>query len=151
MNKIDIKRTNASDQDFISLVKELDAFLKVSDGDEHDFYDQYNHLDDIKYVVLVYINGKAVACGAIKAFDSDTMEIKRMYTKSSHRGQGLATAVLKELEKWATELHYSKCILETGTRQTEAIHLYQKNNYTIIPNYGQYADVENSVCFEKAL
>jgi len=50
-----------------------------------------------------------------------------------------------------TELGYEKCILETGKKQPEAIALYKKNGYKLIPNYGQYAEVENSVCFEKEM
>jgi hypothetical protein len=55
------------------------------------------------------------------------------------------------LEKWTAELSYGKCILETGIKQPEAIGLYKKSGYTVIPNYGQYAGIENSVCFEKQL
>src|SRR6185436_21021693 len=57
--------------------------------------------------------------------------------------------VLNELEKWASELSYQKCILETGWRQPDAIRLYEKNGYKRISNYGKYAGIENSVCFEK--
>jgi hypothetical protein len=59
--------------------------------------------------------------------------------------------VLRELETWAGELHYTSCLLETGLKQPEAIRLYEKNGYALIPNYGQYAGVDNSVCFEKVL
>ena len=59
--------------------------------------------------------------------------------------------ILTELEAWAAELSYSKCILETGKRQPEAIALYLKQGYVNIPNYGQYAGVDNSVCFEKII
>lgn len=86
-----------------------------------------------------------------KKYDDDTMEVKRMYTLDDYRGKGIATKVLAELEKWANELSFKKCILETGKKQPEAIRLYQKNGYKIIPNYGQYAQVENSLCFEKNL
>ena len=79
------------------------------------------------------------------------MEVKRMYTLPDFRGKGIATIVLQELEKWAKELRMEKCMLETGKRQPEAIALYTKNGYRLIPNYGQYAGVENSVCFEKLL
>ncbi len=58
---------------------------------------------------------------------------------------------MSELEVWATELSYEKCVLETGKRQQEAIALYTKNGYKRIPNYGQYTGVENSLCFEKIL
>ena len=79
------------------------------------------------------------------------MEIKRMYVPENKRGNGIASAILKELEQWALALSYKKCLLETGKKQPEAIELYKKNGYKIIPNFGQYANIENSVCFEKIL
>jgi len=42
-------------------------------------------------------------------------------------------------------------VLETGKKQIDAIALYTKNGYHIIPNYGQYAGVEYSLCFEKRI
>ncbi|RPI92823.1 MAG: GNAT family N-acetyltransferase [Chloroflexi bacterium] len=146
---IRIIRTNSDNQDFIQLVKHLDADLAERDGKDHLFYAQFNKIDKIKYVVLAYENDKPVGCGAIKEYASDTMEIKRMYTSPESRGKGVASQVLQELEAWAAELSYEKCILETGKKQPEAIGLYQKNGYQMIPNYGQYAEVENSLCFEK--
>ena len=74
-----------------------------------------------------------------------------MYTVVSRRGEGLATLVLKELERWGGELNYNCLLLETGKNQPEALALYKKNNYLIIPNFGQYEHVENSVCFKKKL
>jgi GNAT superfamily N-acetyltransferase len=74
-----------------------------------------------------------------------------MYVSPSHRNKGNASKILYELENWARELSYKKCILETGKKQLEAISLYKKNGYTLTENYGQYAGVENSVCFEKLL
>jgi GNAT superfamily N-acetyltransferase len=144
-------RTDSSHPDFIALVKELDAELAARDGKEHLFYNQFNKIDHIKYALVAYENGTAVACGAIKEFAPGVMEVKRMYTLPQHRGKNIATKVLAALETWATDLGYQKCILETGKRQPEAIQLYQKNGYASIPNYGQYAGVENSVCFEKEL
>jgi len=41
--------------------------------------------------------------------------------------------------------------LETGLRQPEAIALYNKSGYSVIPNYGQYAGKYNSLCFEKSV
>jgi len=102
-------------------------------------------------VVVTYKNNIPVACGAIKEYNQNTMEIKRMFTHTQNRVHGIASIVLSELEKWASELSYEKCILETGIKQLAAIKLYQKNGYTIIPNYGQYANIKNSVCFEKLI
>lgn len=142
---------DSADADFIHLVKSLDAELAQIDGEDHTFYAQYNGIDAIKHTVVLYINEVPVSCGAIKEFEPGIMEVKRMYTVPPQRGKGLAAQVLKELEDWAAELGYQKCVLETGKRQPDAIALYQKSGYTIIPNYGQYTGVDNSVCFEKVL
>lgn len=146
---IEISRTDSTDPDFISLVRRLDADLAERDGADHAYYAQFNKIDALKHAVVAYENGVSMGCGAIKKYSPDTMEIKRMYTAPEGRGKGIATKVLNELEKWAAELSFEKCVLETGKRQPEAIALYQKNGYVIIPNYGQYAGIDNSVCFEK--
>jgi len=136
---------------FLDLVKELDADLAVRDGKDREFYNQFNKLDSIKHVIVAYENDTPAGCGAIKHYSADTMEVKRMFVPLTLRGKGIASLVVNELEKWAMELGYNKCILETGKRQPEAIALYKKNGYVQIPNYGQYAGIENSVCFNKEL
>ena len=146
---IKILRTDSNNRDFIELVKYLDADLAIRDGDENPFYAQFNKIDKIKYVVVAYENDNPVGCGAIKEYAPNTMEIKRMYTSPGRRGKGIASKVLTELEKWASEMSFERCILETGIKQPEAIALYKKNGYQLIQNYGQYAGVENSVCFMK--
>ncbi len=144
-----LQKTNAENSDFISLVKMLDKDLAIRDGDDHPFYDQFNKVDTIKYVIVAYDENMAVGCGAIKEYIPGTMEIKRMFTSPECRGKGIASQILQALEQWAKDLGCDTCILETGIKQHEAIGLYKKNNYTLIPNYGQYAGVENSLCFEK--
>ena len=144
-----LKRTNSDDSDFQKLVVELDKDLAIRDGDDHAFYDQFNKIDAIKYVIVIYEDEVAVGCGAIKEYEAGVMEVKRMYVPLEKRGKGIASLILQELEKWAKELGCQKCILETGIKQPEAISLYKKNNYTITSNYGQYAGVETSICFEK--
>jgi len=148
---ISVIRTDSTHQDFIELVDHLNADLAIRDGEQHTFYAQYNTIDKIRHVVVAYENGRAVGCGAIKEYAADTMEVKRMYTKPGKRGKGIASQVLVELEAWAREMGFEKCILETGKKQPEAIGLNKKNGYKPIPNYGQYEGVENSVYFEKAL
>jgi GNAT superfamily N-acetyltransferase len=148
---IRIHRTNSENSDFVELVARLDNLLAEMDGRDHDFYDKFNKIDKIKHAVIAYSGELPVACGAIKEFDNETMEVKRMFTADSHRGKGIATQVLTELESWAHELGYSKCILETGKRLPDAVRLYEKSGYQLIPNYGQYIEMENSICFEKKL
>lgn len=148
---VKIVRTNSEDKDFIELVRHLDCDLAERDGEDHSFYAQFNTVDEIKHVVIVYENNFAISCGALKVYDKNTMEIKRMFTLEKHRGIGIASLVLSELEKWTSDLSYKKCVLETGMKQPEAIRLYEKNGYILIPNYGQYAEVENSRCFQKLI
>lgn len=146
-----IQRSTSENNDFQKLVRELDKDLAIRDGEDHAFFAQFNKIADLRHVVIVYEEGMAVGCGAIKPYQENVMEVKRMFVVPEKRARGAASAVLLELEKWAKELGYQKCILETGIKQPEAIALYKKNDYLIIPNYGQYADVESSVCFEKLL
>ncbi len=151
LRMIQFIRTDSKNGDFIELVKNLDADLAERDGEEHAFYGPLNTINTIKYALVAYEGGRPVGCGAIREFSPGVAEVKRMYTSEGHRGKGIATGVLSELEKWAADLSCKKCVLETGKRQPEAIGLYKKNGFRIIPNYGQYAGVENSVCFEKKI
>ena len=144
-------RANSEHINFQKLVTQLDADLKIRDGEENLFYAQFNKIDKIKYVIIAFENEIAIGCGAIKEYAIDTMEVKRMYVVPNKREQGFASAILKELEMWAKELKYKKCVLETGKKQPEAIELYKKNGYQIIPNFGQYENIENSICFQKIL
>ena len=74
-----------------------------------------------------------------------------MFVNPDERGKGIAGKVLCELEAWAQELNFDQCVLETGFKQPEAIALYTRSGYQVIPNYGQYAGVENSVCMMKKI
>ena len=144
-----IVRTDAKNSDFLKLISELDAYLRITDGDDHEFYNQFNTLEKIKNVVIAYQNDKAVGCGAFRAIDTKTVEIKRMFVKKKYRGTKTASSILQALEEWALEEGFKKCILETGDRQIEAINFYIKSGYIKIANYGQYAQMDNSNCFEK--
>jgi len=147
----DLIRTDSSDTDFQKLVNLLDAELRIRDGDDNAFYAQFNKIDALKHALVAYVNNKPVGCGAFKPFSDSSVEIKRMFVDPDYREQGIAQQVLTELEKWAAELGNKNCVLETGQKQPEAIKLYLKSGYVRISNYGQYANVENSVCMQKLL
>lgn len=148
---VTLVRTDSESVDFKALVALLDQDLAIRDGDDHGFYHQFNSIDAIRHAVVCYVDGVPAGCGAFKPFDVETVEIKRMYVPPSYRRQGLARKILVELEKWCAEEGYSYTILETGQAQPEAIALYTDCGYQIIPNYGQYVGVDNSVCFSKKL
>ncbi|MFH6957278.1 GNAT family N-acetyltransferase [Flavobacterium aquidurense] len=146
-----LKRTNSDDIDFKNLVVLLDRDLKIRDGEDHTFYNQFNKTNAIKHVIVFYENNSAVGCGAFREKENDTVEIKRMFVHPDYRKKGIASALLSALEIWAAEENYNYTILETGKKQPEAINLYQKQGYSVIPNYPPYENMDNSVCMKKAL
>lgn len=148
---VTLKKSNSKDPDFIGLVKLLDADLRARGDEDHDFYAQYNGIEDLELVILAYKEHTPIGCGALKRYNNNCMEIKRMFVMPQERGKGIASMILKTMENWATNNNFSSCILETGLRQPEAIALYKKNNYLPQPNYGPYKEIPNSVCFIKKL
>ncbi|MEO5777660.1 MAG: GNAT family N-acetyltransferase [Flavobacterium sp.] len=148
---ITLVRTTSDNEDFGNLVIELDAYLRILDGEDHAFYAQFNKTSLLKNAIICYENGKVVGIGAYKEFEPNVAEIKRMYTLPESRGKGIAKAILTELETWAKEENYTTFILETGFMQVDAIGLYQKLGYQITENFGQYIGVANSVCMKKII
>jgi putative acetyltransferase len=143
-------KTNSNHLDFQKLTQLFDAYLVEIDGDEKDFFAQYNQIY-IDNVIVCYEDEIAVGCGAFKEYEPTVAEIKRMFVSPEKRGKGIASTVLNALEIWAKENDFQHAILETSNQLTNAISLYQKRGYEIIPNYGQYIDVESSVCMKKIL
>jgi putative acetyltransferase len=143
-------RTTSDHTDFKKLTALFDEYLVGIDGDEKDFFAQYNQIY-LDHVVICYDNGIAVGCGAFKVYEPQVIEVKRMFVHPEHRNKGVAAQVLNELELWATLLNFTTSILETSIKLENAIGLYKKFGYTITENYGQYKGVESSVCMKKII
>ncbi|MFT5878747.1 MAG: putative acetyltransferase [Salibacteraceae bacterium] len=146
-----LTRTHSNHSDFSKLVNQLDQYLTILDGDQHDFYNQFNNIDVLKNVVIAFDENTPVGCGAFKELEEGVIELKRMFTDPRSRGKKVASQILSELEDWAISLGYHKVVLETGVKMPDAIGLYKKFGYVQVPNYGPYAGKELSVCFEKNL
>ena len=143
-----LTRTTSKNPDFQNLTALFDEFLIDIDGDDKDFYAQYNqvYLDN---VVIYYENDIPVGCGAFKKHENKTIEIKRMFVPPQYRGKGVANQILQELELWANELGNTIFILETSLKLPAAIAMYEKSGYIQIENYGQYTGVLDSYCMKK--
>ena len=102
-------------------------------------------------VVLAAAGADVIGCGAFRPFDRETVEIKRLFVKPAWRGRGVARRILDALEREARSRGYRAAVLETGTRQPEAIALYITCGYEPIERYGTYAQYARSVCFRKRL
>jgi GNAT superfamily N-acetyltransferase len=102
-------------------------------------------------VVLASVGAEVIGCGAFRLFDAGTVEMKRMFVRRVHRGGGIARRILEALEVEARGRGFTAAVLETGTRQPEAIALYITCGYEPIERYGTYAQYARSVCFQKML
>lgn len=102
--------------------------------------------------LIVYVEGKAVGCGAVRLTDPETGELKRMYVAPAVRGRGLGRRLVSALEEEARSLGARRLILETGIRQAAAIALYRASGFEPIPLYGEYRlSPDTSLCLGKAL
>ncbi|GDX03950.1 GNAT family N-acetyltransferase [Buttiauxella sp. WJP83] len=79
--------------------------------------------------IVLERDGEIIATGAYKPFDEHTAEIKRIWTHSSLRKQGIAQRMMRELESRAQIAGYSHVYLTTGFRQPEAVKLYLSLGY----------------------
>jgi GNAT superfamily N-acetyltransferase len=97
-----------------------------------------------------YLDGVGVACGGWRSHGDDA-EIKRMYVRPTARRSGVARAMLAELERTALAAGHRRIILETGSKQPEAVALYRSDGYTDIAPFGHYADAPQSIHLGKDL
>jgi GNAT superfamily N-acetyltransferase len=144
-------KTTSENPDFVALTKLLDDELLEEYGEAEVFYSQFNKTVNIRHVIIACLDDVAVGCGAIKPYDADTAEVKRIFVKDEFRGRKIAKTIVEHLEQWSKDEGYSYCILETGTRQLSAIALYKQLGYEIIPNYDQYSGMKTSICMKKYL
>ena len=148
---ISLERTDKDDPRFISLVKLLDMDLSSRYEGGNVQYQPLNTLQNITAVVLALEDDLPIGCGSFKPYDYNSVEIKRVFVKLEFRGRGISKLLIEELENCAFESGFTRAVLETGNKQHEAIALYERIGYQHIPNYGPYAGMENSICFEKDL
>jgi putative acetyltransferase len=149
---ITLERTSTSNPQFLGLVVELDKELWARYPLVQQKYAPHNKVDITARVVLAFFDKNIAGCGCFRPMEEqDTVEIKRMYVVPFLRGRGIAGSILNELEEWANEESFIQSKLETGRNQPEAIALYKKYQYTIIPNYPPYTHMEESICMGKRL
>ena len=145
--------TDGRSPDFIELCHELDNFLNELVGGEENRaeYIPYNQLDDIHNVIVAYDDNIPVGSASFKKYDDECAEVKRVFVKEEYRYKGIANKLMGLLENAAREQGYRYLILESGEPLVAAIALYRKIGYKVIPNYGQYKDMPDSICMKKKL
>jgi putative acetyltransferase len=116
-----------------------------------------NHLDSTEELSRPHVRficalerGCPVGCGAVKLLE-DYGEIKRVYIDPRHRGKGIGRRILSELEAIVLRSGIVTMRLETGTRQPEALSLFESSGYERTGPYGHYPDDPLSVFMRKVL
>jgi len=150
-----VSRTTFADETTVALVHRLNDELSAmypEDGANHFSLDPESVVPPVGVMVRATLDGRPVACGAIRMLDERTGELKRMFVDPDVRGLKLGAAILDALECEAAELGAQELCLETGSRQTAAIGLYEKAGYAPTPLWGEYLrSPETSRCYRKAL
>ncbi|QYJ03872.1 GNAT family N-acetyltransferase [Nocardioides panacisoli] len=153
-----IERVGYDHPDAAALIEQVQGEYVARYGSRDD-----SPIDPLMFVapegtfLVGYVGAEPVASGAwrrspVRALGgTSAAEIKRMYVAAHHRGAGHARALLAELERTAAEAGYDLLVLETGTRQPEAIELYRSAGYEAIPGFGHYKAEPLSRCFGKLL
>lgn len=145
--------SDGRNEDFVRLCGMLDEHLNEAVGGEKQRaqYNQYNTLENIHDVILLFDQGTAIGCASFKHHEEGVAEVKRVFLKKEYRGRGLAKELMRQLEERARAKGYQKLVLETGAVLKEAYHLYQKLGYELIENYGPYRCMCGSICMSKSL
>ena len=148
---MDYVRTDGKNEDFIENCRLLDMDLdrRVGNQLKREKYAKFNQLDEIREAIVVYDNGKPVGGGAIRRYDDENVELKRVFVHNEYQGQGIGSRLVSLLIEWAAQLGYRRMILETGELLAESCAVYKKLGFAVIPNYGPYADMPESLCMAK--
>lgn len=145
--------TDGCNGDFIELCHGLDDFLNELVGGEENRaeYIPYNKLDDIHDVIIGYDGSIPVGCASFKKYNDKCAEVKRVFIKKEYRGRGFSNKLMELLEEEAGNKGFTYLILESGEPLVAAMALYRKIGYEIIPKYGPYKDMPDSICMRKKL
>jgi GNAT superfamily N-acetyltransferase len=102
---------------------------------------------------VAYVEGEPAGCGAWRSYaqSGHVAEVKRVYVSQRARGLGVARLIMTTLENDARAHGRTRMILETGTRQPEAIALYASLGYERIADFGHYRDEPGVRSFGRAL
>ncbi|MEW1956463.1 GNAT family N-acetyltransferase [Kineococcus sp. NPDC059986] len=149
-----VEERKAGDPELDALVGAAVLELNRRYRDPGEPWEDYPISGDVVFQVAT-VDG--VAAGCIARVDVDepgwthTVEMKRVFVDEGFRGRGVARALVGAFEDAAREAGAARVRLETGTRQPEAMALYEALGYARTTNFGPWADSPLSVCYAKEL
>ncbi|MBR6185314.1 MAG: GNAT family N-acetyltransferase [Clostridia bacterium] len=145
--------TNGGDPVFQRFYAVTEAYYSRIVGGEtnRQAFIPYNASADIPDVALVFCGGQAVGCAGLKRYSETDAEVKRVWVDPAYRGQGIASALMDRIEDRARKAGFRRLVLQTRPIMPDAVALYTKRGYVLIPNYPPYDHLPGAVCYAKAL
>lgn len=140
-----IESRDSGDRAVRQLVHELQAELAGADGFGG------HRAPDVGEFMLGRIDGKPVACGALRLLAVGIGEIGCMYVRPAWRGQGLSRLILAALEERAVELGCRLLRLETVRDQGWAVRLYEGAGFHSVHGHPEGVDDPRRAYYEKSL
>lgn len=135
-----------------ALVAELNAVLLELTPPEHCHHLTVEQMANADTTVFIARDGgAAIACGALKRHAGGIGEVKRMYTRPSHRGRRIGEQIVARIEALARSEGLKRLVLETGDRHHAAWKVYERSGFTRCGPVLDYADVTWSVFYDKRL
>lgn len=142
-----IKKLEYNEHSIAQLKKLLSAYgeymyntLKLIAGKET-FYEDLKSIPGIKYSpplgiwLLGFEENNLAGCVAIKQFQDNKCEMKRMFIKPEYRGRGLGKLFCNAVIEKAIEFGYDTVLLDTIEEMIEAVSLYKTYGFYEIPAY----------------
>jgi len=101
-------------------------------------------------IILCKKENKFIACVAVRKFEKDIAELKRMFVQPAYQGLGIGKKLLENAIDLAIKCGYKFIRLDTLNYMTAAINLYKKYGFYEIAAY-YHNPVSTAVYFEKKL
>lgn len=143
---------NPNQPEVIQLIEDLDAYQKpLYPAESHHGIDMHAlSQPNVLFAVIRNDNAAAIGCGAV-VLEPEYGELKRMFIRPQHRGQGLSKKLLAFLEEQARAKGCEVFTLETGIYQPEALGLYERSGYKRCTPFGNYKPDPMSVFMKKSV
>lgn len=152
MADITYLKTTKENEIFITLCSALNAeFARLLSGAVNPTATRADKTGDFTDVILAFAGSVPIACIALRPFDKDTAEIKRMYVIPEMRNSGIGTKLIEKITAVALGKGCKFLVLETNEKLPDAKRLYEKMGFAKIKSYGPYDDLEETLCMGKKL
>ena len=151
--QISFRWTDGSDPVFLRFYRETEAYYNSLVGGEENrkAFIPYNLSESITDVLIASDGDIPVGCAGLKKYSAGDVEVKRVWVEPAYRGNRVALRMMERLEAKAREKGFSRTILQTRPVMEDAVALYRRLGYHLIPDYPPYDRLDGVVCLAKDL